>query len=303
MAHLGFTARKEASELRPKSARNTRETTAFSRVPSKAREVKNDNAMKDLLDALDERGREKYHMTQTARKRLTEAEFETQRVCEELMNLKRAQEHEVITAKNSAEKFTRNLRFELEREAREARQDALKVSKSAEMAEFNKKNADARVQSLLEQIAELQRELDHSKRGGDAKFARDARILQSRVDRISKQSDSRVEDVVRFRKKVCEKASEAMDTAEKEVGMQLLQASLRSEGRLRLQELIDVGRARRDACVDEDVFWGVKDELCELWHQQDCEVQSITSTRLPSPCQPILSSPCTPVPWLPVPCP
>eukprot|EP00448_Togula_jolla_P022207 CAMPEP_0170582750 /NCGR_PEP_ID=MMETSP0224-20130122/7753_1 /TAXON_ID=285029 /ORGANISM="Togula jolla, Strain CCCM 725" /LENGTH=291 /DNA_ID=CAMNT_0010906001 /DNA_START=63 /DNA_END=938 /DNA_ORIENTATION=- len=247
--------------------------------------------MPELITKLAERQKVAFQAEQEAKVPVREAEREVQKLCEEVMELKRGQEHEILDLKAQYDKRYRDYSYNCRQKVQEAQKLVITVEAQADRAETRRQRAEANAAALALKLEDLQEQAAKRKAAQDEHISSLHRVMDARLERVAEQADRRSQDVSDFAEAVSEQSAAAIDTMAAELQEQLAKRHLKAEERVRFKELCGLAKSCGDYDMSKPAYYIMKNELLTLWQQQKSAASSssprslgISSTLgLPSP--------------------
>mmetsp|Transcript_118365 Transcript_118365/g.328990 ORF Transcript_118365/g.328990 Transcript_118365/m.328990 type:complete len:265 (+) Transcript_118365:76-870(+) len=225
-------------------------------------------AMPEMLSELTEREKERFSSEQEAQAGIRAVKEKVSAAAEELMALRRAQDHEVGVVKAQYEKRIRDTVSASRQRVRHAQGELVDAEAQMELSNRGLKLAEAEVAVLQKRAAQLQAQLAERNIVGEQWLQELQCCMDERVARITAQTDTRVASMKDHTEMVRRSCLDAVHAVRSELQDQLSRASMRAEGRTRFLELCDLAGRCAGYEMTQDSYQELKAELVGLWQLQ-----------------------------------
>mmetsp|Transcript_52703 Transcript_52703/g.138230 ORF Transcript_52703/g.138230 Transcript_52703/m.138230 type:complete len:248 (-) Transcript_52703:19-762(-) len=226
------------------------------------------SSMPELLNKLTEREKERLAAEQAATASIRAAEAKVNATAEELLELKRANEHELRVLKAQYEKHVRDTTYACRQQVRKAQQEAVDAEAAAERAEKRRQSSEVHVANLQKKLEALKAHIQRRSDNTEFHLAGLDRMMSARIHRVTAQSENRVERMNQHANQVRKTCNRALHHIEGELQDQMARAHVRAEGRVRYKELCDLAARCAKCEMTEESYKSLKAELLGLWRLQ-----------------------------------
>eukprot|EP00928_Gymnodinium_smaydae_P026346 TRINITY_DN20725_c0_g1_i2.p2 TRINITY_DN20725_c0_g1~~TRINITY_DN20725_c0_g1_i2.p2 ORF type:complete len:308 (-),score=89.97 TRINITY_DN20725_c0_g1_i2:51-974(-) len=226
------------------------------------------SGMRELLDELAIRKAAKFDAEQAGKAAVREAEEATRRARQDLDALRRAHAQELCVLKADRERCLRAETHAGSAALRKVQAELRTARAREEDSQRRRLRAEAEAETLRRRAEEVREQVRSSTQRLASYLTELGAQNEDRIRLAKTCSDDRVVSATALAASVEETSTVAIDSMALELQSQAVRTALRSEGRARLHELIQIARRRDEGALTPDGFAEAKGQLLTLWRAQ-----------------------------------